>query len=120
MKRSGFVGKTVTLKLKTADFHILTRSRTSTPPTNMAEEIYRAARPALLDETTGTAYRLIGVGMSGLADIGPGNETLSDDGDLFDAGRLKARRIEQAIDALRNKHGAGAIRKGRGISGKRQ
>jgi DNA polymerase-4 len=86
----------------------------------MAEEIYGAARPALLDEATGTAYRLIGVGMSGLTEIGPGSETLPDDGDLFDAGRVKARKIEQAIDALRDKHGAKAIRKGRGISGKRQ
>jgi DNA polymerase-4 len=113
MKRSGFVGRTMTLKLKTADFRILTRSRTTAPPSNMAEEIYAVARPALLDEATGTAYRLIGVGMSGLTEIAPGSENLPDDGDLFDAGRVKARKIEQAIDALRDKHGAKAIRKGR-------
>jgi len=116
MKRSGFNGKTMTLKLKTADFRILTRSRTTTPPTNMAEEIYAIARTALLDEATGTAYRLIGVGMSGLIE----GDVMPNESDLFDAGRVKARKVEQAIDALRDKHGTGAIRKGRGISGKRQ
>jgi DNA polymerase-4 len=70
----------------------------------------------VLEEANGTEYRLIGVGMSGLAetDAADGGADLAD-GDLFDAARRKARKVEQAIDALRDKHGPDAIRKGRGL-----
>ena len=117
MKKQGFVGRTVTLKLKTADFRILTRARSVVAPTNMAEEIYEAARPAVLEMATGTEYRLIGVGMSALTETGDG-ETPDSDDDLFGAGRQKSRTIERAMDALRDKHGPDAIRKGRGLGKK--
>jgi DNA polymerase-4 len=117
MKKQGFVGRTVTLKLKTADFRILTRARSVVAPTNMAEEIYEAARPAVLEMATGTEYRLIGVGMSALTETGDGDMPDSDD-DLFGAARQRSRKIERAMDALRDRHGPDAIRKGRGLGKK--
>ena len=117
MKKQGFVGRTMTLKLKTADFRILTRARTVASPTNLAEEIYEAARPAVVEMATGTEYRLIGVGMSALTETGDGaaGDPAMGDGDLFDAARRKSRTVERAIDALRDRHGPDAIKKGRGL-----
>ena len=62
----GRVGRTVVLKLKTADFHILTRSHTPpAPPASEAEFIEIAVglreRVALPQSTR---YRLVGVGLS--------------------------------------------------------
>jgi len=112
MKRQGFLGRTMTLKLKTADFRIWTRSRQVAPPTHHAEEIYEAARAALLETATGTKFRLIGVGLSGLVET---DASRDDESDLFDAARLKSRKVEETIDTLRDRLGKDAIRKGRGL-----
>ncbi len=53
--------------------------------------------------------------MSGLSEIEPGAANEPAEGDLFDAARRKARKVEQAIDALREKHGTDKIGKGRGM-----
>jgi DNA polymerase-4 len=68
--RSGRVGRTVVLKLKTADFRILTRSHTPAAPPRSAHELAdialslraRVALPAQ------TRYRLVGVGLSHFCD----------------------------------------------------
>ena len=107
-------GETVTLKLKTARFRQLTRSRRLADPTRLAEEIYRAARHALESEADGRRFRLIGVGVSDLDD-----DALADPPDLADPDRGRRARIEQAIDAVRAKLGVQAIDKGRSLSAKR-
>jgi DNA polymerase-4 len=63
-------GRTVTLKLKTADFRIVTRRATPAHPPRSAEELAAAAR-ALLERVglpPGTRYRLAGVGLSNFPD----------------------------------------------------
>ena len=62
MKKAGIAGGGVTLKLKTADFRILTRARRLNTPTQSAEEMFRAAEPLLSREADGRAFRLIGIG----------------------------------------------------------
>lgn len=71
-------GRTVTVKLKAADFQLLTRSRRVAPPAQRAEAIFEAAAPLLRKEANGRAFRLIGVGV---ADLAP--ETGPVDSDLF-------------------------------------
>jgi DNA polymerase-4 len=66
MAREGMLGHTVTLKLKTGDFQLLTRSRRVDPPTRSAEVIWEAVLPLLEQEADGRAFRLIGVGCSDL------------------------------------------------------
>ena len=65
--RTERIGHTVVLKLKTAQFRILTRSHTpSTPPASLAE--FTAIAQALRERVAlppGTRYRLVGVGLSG-------------------------------------------------------
>ena len=60
-------GRTITVKLKAADFQLFTRSRRVASPTQQAEVIYEAAAPLLQKEATGRAFRLIGVGVADLA-----------------------------------------------------
>ncbi|MDA3922213.1 MAG: DNA polymerase IV [Salinisphaera sp.] len=69
-RKTARVARTVVLKLKTADFQILTRSYTPTvPPTSAAElaGIACALRDRV-DSPAGTRYRLVGVGLSGFID----------------------------------------------------
>lgn len=114
LKRSGIEGVTVTLKLRTAAFKILTRSRTLSRPTDLADDIYRTAEPLLRTEADGRAYRLIGVGVAGLRDAaGDGAaHTLTD---LADPTRGHRRTVETVMDKVRNQFGPDAITKGRGF-----
>ncbi|HUK00056.1 MAG TPA: DNA polymerase IV [Stellaceae bacterium] len=68
LARAGFAAAGVTLKLKTADFRVLNRSRRLADPTQRAETLYRAALPLLRAAADGTFFRLIGIGADRLAE----------------------------------------------------
>jgi DNA polymerase IV len=68
LARAGFAAAGVTLKLKTADFRVLSRSRRLADPTQRAETLYRAALPLLRAAADGTFFRLIGIGADRLAE----------------------------------------------------
>ncbi|MGE0715798.1 MAG: DNA polymerase IV [Alphaproteobacteria bacterium] len=110
LKRGELAGRTVTLKLKTADFRLLTRSRSLADPTQLAEMIYRAGEPLLRREADGTLYRLIGIGVTELAPAAH-----ADPPDLIDTSRARSARVERVIDAVRDKLGQDAIVKGRAL-----
>ncbi len=107
LKRSGLAGRTVTLKLKTRDFRLLTRRRRLSDPTQLAERIFQAARGLLGRESDGRRFRLIGVGVIDLAD-----GARADPPDLLDPERARHARVEQAIDRVRDKLGPDAIVRG--------
>ena len=108
-KAEGVAGHTIVLKLKTADFKLRTRNVSLADPTLLANRIYDAALPLLQREATGTAFRLIGVGISGLVEAKPEQET--ETLDMTTAARAKA---ELAVDRIRDKFGRAAV--GRGIT----
>ncbi len=108
MKKTGLAGRRVTLKLKTADFRLLTRTRRLSGPTHSAEAMYRAAQPLLDREADGRAFRLIGIGAHDLVET-----ALAAQGDLFDAAARNP--VDQALDTVREKFGDEAIVKGRGF-----
>jgi len=66
-RRHGRNGRTVTLKLKTADFKIVTRRLTPPHPPGSAAELAELARAlaARIELPASTRYRLAGVGLSG-------------------------------------------------------
>ncbi|HET9841694.1 MAG TPA: DNA polymerase IV, partial [Nocardioides sp.] len=68
LRKSGLSGRTITLKVRLHDFTNLSRSTTLHAPTDSGPTIARLARGLLgeLDLTGGV--RLLGVGVSGLAD----------------------------------------------------
>jgi DNA polymerase-4 len=111
-KAEGMAGSTVVLKLKTTDFKIRTRNTTLDEPTFMASRIFDAARPLLMREANGTAYRLLGVAISRLAPADP--EHL--EGSL-DAAADALGKAELAMDRLRAKFGREAIKRGLAIGG---
>ena len=109
-KKSGLAGRTVTLKLKTASFQTLTRSRRLQDPTRLAEAIYRSVKPLIEKEADGRRFRLIGAGLSDLVD-----GELADPPSLFDPDHAKRVQVEGLIDTVRARLGPDAIRKGRGL-----
>ncbi|WP_149141564.1 DNA polymerase IV [Gemmobacter caeruleus] len=110
-KAKDLAGRTVTLKLKRADFTTITRRHVLAAPSQMADRIYREAR-ALFDQVPkGAAYRLIGCGIS---DLVPG-ATADSTGDLLDPQATTRARAEAATDAIRARFGREAIIKGRAL-----
>lgn len=109
-KRSNVEGSTITLKLKSKDFRNLTRSVTISTPTNLANVLFRYAKPLLARETqSGRAYRLIGIGISHLEDARWETK------DLIDPGVEKRAKAERASDAARSKFGDASVVTGRSI-----
>jgi DNA polymerase-4 len=107
-KAEGVVGSVVTLKLKTADFKPLTRQVSLAEPTQIAQEIFRTARPLLAKEANGRVkYRLIGVGLSSLSGY------RADNADLIDPKVAKRAAAERASDKARAKFGRDAVMTGR-------
>ena len=111
LKRGELAGWTVTLKLKSDDFRIRTRSQRLSAPTQLAENLYRSAMPLLEREADGTAFRLIGVGASSLE-----SADAADPPSLFDPAVAQRAQVEHAIDEVRAKLGDAAIVKGRALA----
>ncbi|MEH6950289.1 DNA polymerase IV [Nitrobacter sp. NHB1] len=104
LKTSGLAGSTITLKLKTADFRQRTRSQSVSVPTQLASKIFATCREMLAKEIDGTAFRLMGAGVSALR---PGSQ--ADDTDMLDR---RSADAERAMDHLRNKFGSAAVIRG--------
>ena len=104
LKNGELAGSTITLKLKTADFRQRTRSQSIHAPTQLAAKIFAVAREMLAREIDGTAFRLMGTGVSALK---PGSP--ADDTDMLDR---RAAHAERAIDDLRRKFGQTAVIRG--------
>ncbi|MCZ7544102.1 MAG: DNA polymerase IV [Anaerolineae bacterium] len=113
VRQSGLRGATVKLKLRWADFTTLTRQVTLEHPTDQDAEICAAAL-RLFEQNwpEGRPVRLIGVGVSGFED--PQAEAphrqlgLWDDVDEIE----QARRLQAALDELRDRFGDEAIQRG--------
>jgi len=104
LKTSELSGTTVTLKLKTADFRQRTRSQSIQSPTQLAKRIFDISREMLAREIDGTAFRLIGTGVSALR---PGAE--AGDENMLDR---RSAHAERAMDALKKKFGNAAVIRG--------
>ena len=107
LKRAELAASNVTLKLKSSDFKLRTRSRQLTDPTRLADRIFRTAEQLLAQETDGTTYRLIGVQVSDFSD-----PRLADPDDLVDPAAAKRAKAEEAIDKVRGKFGKAAVEHG--------
>ncbi|MFL2825077.1 MAG: DNA polymerase IV [Alphaproteobacteria bacterium] len=109
-KEKGLGGQTITLKLKTKEFKLISRSCTIDEPTQIGELIFQNSKTLLDREDDKIKYRLIGVGISNLKD-----SELCDLYDLINISKTKNAKIEYAIDDIRNKFGKDLIKKGRSI-----
>jgi DNA polymerase-4 len=109
LRAEGIAGRVAHLKLRRPDFQIVTRRRTLPVPTQTAKILFQVARELLAAEPRGTAYRLIGAGLSDFAPAeGAGADLFADD-------ERRALRGETAVDALRARFGKGAVVTGRAL-----
>ena len=109
LRKAGLAAGGVTLKLKTAGFRTVTRSRRLPTATRSADRMFRVAERLLVREADGRAFRLIGIGAHGLVEIGRAPQA-----DLFDADRGDGD-LDDVVDALRDRFGEEAIVRGRGF-----
>jgi len=75
--RQGYLGKTVGIKLRYADFHTLTRDITLEVPTADAETIRSAARVCLRRVPLDRRLRLLGVRAASLVPLRGDNDPVS-------------------------------------------
>ena len=108
MKAKALTGDTVTLKLKSAGFKLRTRARHLTLPTQLANVIYENGLQLLARELDGTAFRLIGIGLSGLSDT-----EAPDPVDLLEPSIARKAAAERAMDKVRGKFGRDAVIRGK-------
>jgi DNA polymerase-4 len=109
LRESGLEARTITLKLRFADFRTITRSRTDSATTAISTVIAGIARELLTPIDIGTGIRLIGVSASQLAPPSDRQGVLALDGADPDATRERRGAVEVAVDAVRARFGAGAV-----------
>ena len=107
LRKAGLAARALTLKLRTPDFHLHSRSRSGLDPTQMAPRLFAAARALLEAEPAGQAYRLIGVAAG---DLAPAEG--ADAADLIEGDRSREKAREAAIASLRDRFGAAAVQRG--------
>jgi DNA polymerase IV len=110
-KARDLAGRTVTLKLKRADFSGLTRRHSLAGPTQTADRIFREAQALLAALAEKGPFRLIGVGIADLCPDDQADQTR----DLLDPDAGKRAAAEAATDKIRARFGSDAIIKGRAL-----
>jgi DNA polymerase-4 len=107
LREHGLAGRTVTLKVKYADFTQVTRRTTLAAPTADGKAIYDAARAQLARVDLDAPVRLSGVTVSSFDAPAPARQL-----GLFDAPPADPRReaLNAAVDRLSRRFGAGAVR----------
>ena len=109
MRVAAITGRVATVKLKTADFKLVTRRKTLAVPCQTAKMLFAAGRELLAAEVRGETYRLVGIGLSDLVDASNAPT------DFFAAEEQQARATEQVIDDLRTRFGKTAVVTGRSL-----
>jgi DNA polymerase IV len=109
LRRHGLRGRTVHLKVRFADFSLITRSETVPEPTDITHELWLTADELLRQRLPPRhlPVRLVGMGVSGLDDSG------TVQGLLFDRKeRQKQARLDTVADQLKDRFGTEALRRG--------
>jgi DNA polymerase-4 len=107
LRREGFEGRTVTLKVKYMDFVQVTRSLTLPKTTDDEREIFRSCCQLLEKTEAGKRpIRLLGIALSQLGPQGEKRQL-----DLFPSEQAaqEDKRLNQALDKIRDKFGEDAI-----------
>ncbi len=109
MRRAGYSGATVSIKVRFADFSTITRSRTRRVPTDVSREIFHEARALYLGLRLDRArIRLVGVRVEGVLDTDRVETQL-----VLGAPERGWREAEEAVDRLADRFGRGSVRPAR-------
>jgi DNA polymerase IV len=104
-RQSGIVGRTVSIKVRFADFRTITRSRTLPSATDVAREMFQTAWALFESLAPGEEIRLVGLRLEGLLPMSGGPRQLR-----LDEPEHGWRDAERAIDAATARFGAAAVR----------
>jgi DNA polymerase IV len=105
LRARGVRGRTVSIKVRFADFTTITRSLTLLVATDVTREVYRTACRLLDEQVPPGAVRLIGVRVEQLAESVDGGEQLT-----LDAPEHGWRDADLAADQARSRFGTAAVR----------
>jgi len=106
LRKNELAGSTIKLKIRWPDFTTLTRQTTLGHRTDQEDEIAKAALELMNSvRQPNQAVRLIGVGVSGLG------QPIRQLG-LWDIESDKSRKLQEALDVLREKYGRDVVHKG--------
>jgi DNA polymerase-4 len=107
LRSGGHCGRTVTLKVRYANFNTITRSKTMPDAIDTPSEIYEVARALYLRLEKGVQrVRLVGVSISGL-EVGPPKRQLL----LMEESpqRLRWSEASKAVDSIRDRFGRDSV-----------
>jgi DNA polymerase IV len=109
MRRAGYCGSTVSIKVRFADFTTITRSRTRKVPTDTSREIFHEARALYAALRLDRArIRLVGVRVEGIVESEDVETQL-----LLGAPERGWREAEEAVDRLADRFGRDSVRPAR-------
>ena len=121
LRRGGYIGRTVSVKIRSYDFETITRAHTLNRPTDRCDVVFQQAL-SLIPKEYGMKIpvRLLGVRMSQLKKIrldgardGGVDTTSGENLQLelpVDVGEHEISRLTEAIDAIRDRYGEQSIR----------
>ena len=122
LREQGIKGRTVTLKIKFADFQQITRSQTLPQPISSTQTLFDVGCRLLRAEVLPRPVRLIGLGLSGFDDA-PAQLALPGvfrgAGEQDPAEEERRQRLDAALDAVRARFGRAAVQRGRLFAGKK-
>ncbi|MHC5210576.1 MAG: DNA polymerase IV [Planctomycetota bacterium] len=109
LRRHGLVGRVVTVKIRYGDFETISRSATLDAATDRSDLLRETAAGLFTAWARGgfRPVRLIGGAIGRLGRPGGGQGTL-----FPDPAEESARRLDRATDAIRDRFGASAVRRG--------
>ncbi len=110
LRKKDLRAKTITLKIKHADFKQVTRSVTLPAPTQSSETVYMTASKLLRAYKIITKVRLIGVGASGLV-----SASVPVQMDIFENTEKRSHnweKVGRAVDTITQKFGKDVIKRG--------
>ncbi len=111
LRSEGKKARCVTVKVRYADFHTITRHHTLKEPACHDEAIFQAGAALLSKalEERREKVRLVGIGV---ADLVEGTQQLS----LWEGQARRLERLCQAVDKVREKYGFTALQTGRTLA----
>lgn len=109
LRRHGLLAGGVTLKIRYGDFQTITRSATLDQPTDVTDELWKLGLDTFNRWADGgyRPVRLIGFAARNLTGERPPSLLFED------PGRLRRQRVDKVVDAITQRLGPGAIRRGK-------
>jgi DNA polymerase-4 len=105
LRRKGYVAAGVRVKLKTADFRLLSRQRQLARPSDVAAVLHETALTLLDQFDDAGPFRLVGMAAYDLVRVAEPAQL-----DIFEDG-VRQRRLETVIDSLTARFGRDAVRR---------